>query len=60
LARWRTRESLTARHFFVPQLQKLEARNPQHFQMTKISKIPNKLRSGSVFWIFRDLSFAYL
>jgi hypothetical protein len=31
---------------------KHEIRNSKQFQMTKICKIPNKLPSDSVFWIF--------
>ena len=31
---------------------KHEIRNSKQFQMTKICKIPNRLHSDSVFWIF--------
>jgi len=31
---------------------KHEIRNSKQFQMTKVCKIPNKLPSDSVFWIF--------
>ena len=36
---------------------KHEIRNSKQFQMTKIGKIPNKLLSDSLFWIFPGLSF---
>jgi len=31
---------------------KHEIRNPKQFQMIKIGKIPNKIPSDSMFWIF--------
>jgi hypothetical protein len=36
----------------IPARSQAGGRNSKQFQMTKICKIPNKLPSDSVFWIF--------
>ena len=36
----------------LTEISKLEIRNSKQFQMTEMCKIPNRLRTDSMFWIF--------